>query len=366
VRSSRPPHVAIDVRMARHSGIGTYIRNIVPRVLAARPNWRFSLLGDPALTSTFANLEQPNVTAVFCNAPIYSVREQLELVRRVPRESSLIWAPHYNAPMLARAPLLVTIHDLAHIACPEFAPGMLKQTYARTMFRRVKRQAAAIICVSRFTADELQRYIPGGGAPVTVVHSGVDAEWFASAGAETTATGRPYFVFVGNVKPSKNLGTLLRAFQDVMNELPHDLVIVGKRNGMLSADHAVLRLAERWPDRVRLTGEVSGAQLRRYVRGAVALVFPSLYEGFGLPPVEAMAAGCPCIVSTAAAIPETCGEAALYFDPNDASELASKLREIAGNDTLRAMLIRRGAEQARRYDWDCTTRQTIEVMESVF
>lgn len=361
----RSPHVAIDVRMARHSGIGTYIRNVVPRMLAARPDWQFSLLGDPALTATFANLELPNVTEVACTAPIYTIREQVEVAARVPRESSLIWSPHYNAPLLARAPLLVTIHDLAHIARPEFAPGMLKRAYARTMFRQVKRRAAAIICVSRFTAAELERCIPGPGAPVTVVHSGVDAGWFDMAHAAVTSLDKPYFVFVGNVKPSKNLGTLLRAYAMVMDELPHDLLIVGKRDGMIGGDDAVLRLAERWPDRVRLTGEVSDGQLRGYVRGAVALVFPSLYEGFGLPPIEAMAAGCPCIVSTAAAIPEACGDAAMYFDPSNAGELAAKLREIAGNDTLRAALVRRGAEQALRYDWDCTTRQTIDVMESV-
>jgi glycosyltransferase involved in cell wall biosynthesis len=150
----------------------------------------------------------------------------------------------------------------------------------------------------------------------------------------------------------------------VMESLPHDLVIVGRHEGMIGPDASVLERGRRSPDRVHFTGDVSDAELHDYVRGAAALVFPSRYEGFGLPPLEAMAAGCPCIVSSAASLPEVCGNAPLYFDPESAEQLAARLVELVSDESLRNALIVRGRAHAATYDWNRCAHSTIKSFDA--
>lgn len=356
--------IAIDMRMVRHSGIGTYLQALVPRLRELRPADRFRLLGNVDLLREHFGSPGKAVAHVPWHSPIYSVAEQLRAPLCIGQGVDLFWAPHYNIPLLYRGPLVVTVHDAFHLAMPEFVGGFHRRLYARTLFGAVAKKADAIICVSRFTADELVRLAGADPRKIRVVPNGVDEAWFGLQRHRRPHLG-PYLLFVGNVKPNKNLRRLVTAYASLAESIELDLVIVGQREGFLTADPQVATLAQRLAGRVHFTGYVDQATLEQYFIHAEALVFPSLYEGFGLPPLEAMACGCPVITSCAASLPEVCGEAALYFDPLEPAQIAAAIKRLVQNQGLRQELVERGIERARAFSWKDSAALTSEVFEEV-
>jgi glycosyltransferase involved in cell wall biosynthesis len=350
--------VAIDMRMVRSSGIGTYLRSLVPRLVKRSGPLSFDLLGDVAELETLGFGGCPKTGLRSATAPIYSVREQFELVRSSRGCIDLFWSPHYNIPLLQRGRMVVTVHDLLHLARPEYVRGPHRRAYARAMFGAVRRRATAIICDSHFTADELVRHTAVDPRLLHVVHLGVDEAWFGAGGADSPHP-RPYFLYVGNIKPHKNLRRLVEAFGGVRDRLPHDLILVGKRAGFISGDAGVLAGAQGLGGRLHVTGELTDEQVRSYVSHAAALVLPSLYEGFGLPALEAMASGTPVAASRAASLPEVCGNAALYFDPERVEDLGDRLYQIAVDRSLREDLVAAGRARARLFTWQRCAEQTL-------
>jgi glycosyltransferase involved in cell wall biosynthesis len=356
--------ISIDARMLSHSGIGTYLVNLLPRIIAALPPQTFSILGNPEQIREVLGLEEPRVTLIPYSANIYSVQEQLELPRLIPKATQLFWSPHYNIPMFYRGPLLVTIHDMFHLAMPQYVGGWHKRAYARLLFTRLRGQANHILTVSEFSKQEILRLTPSGKQPITVTHLGVDENW-SNVTKSQRPYEHPYIIFVGNVKPHKNVRGLLEAFSLIYKDIPHDLVIVGKREGFVTGDETVARQAEVLGQRVVFTGYVSDENLKKYVAGASALVLPSFYEGFGLPPLEAMACSCPVIISNAASLPEVCGDAALYIDPNNPQDIAATIRRLLGYEVLQQQLKQKGLERVKLFSWDKCARETLEVIETL-
>jgi glycosyltransferase involved in cell wall biosynthesis len=345
--------------MLRHAGIGTYIRNVVPRVIDARPGWRFTLLTSG---ETPAWVSGTQTTAVTCSSNIYTIREQLELPRKAPRAADLFWSPHYNVPVLTHVPLVVTVHDVCHLAMPSLYGGAIRQAYAKFVFASVRRRAREILFDSDFTRAEFSRYVGEPGRSTTVP-LGVDPVW-RSAPSSARSHDRPYVLFVGSAKPHKNLVALLRAFDGAGGALAaYDLIIVGDLRKQRTIDLEAIDVARSLGTRVRLVSGASDADVRNYVAHAAALVQPSLYEGFGLPAVEAMAAGCPCLVSNAASLPEVCGDGALYCDPMKPTDIATQLLRLVSDADLRMRLVAAGRRRAAMYDWDITARQTASVLD---
>ena len=348
--------------MIRASGIGTYLSELLPRMIAARPQLAFDLLGPAPVLNGLTWTRAGNVRIVDVAAPIYSVREQLALLWNIPRRANLCWSPHYNIPLAWRGRLAVTVHDVAHLALPEFVGGAHRLAYARFMFRRIARRADAIITVSDFTATEFDRLVGTPGTKPQVVHSGVDRAWFEIPPSDRPHP-RPYILYVGNVKPHKNLGRLLEAFGQVASRIRCDLLILGKNEGFLSGDPVVAAAAGRLAPRVQLLGALPQERLRQFVAHADALVLPSLYEGFGLPPLEAMASGCPAIVSQVASLPEVCGDAAIYFNPLEPASIGAAILRVLEEPGLRETLKRRGLERARQFTWEGTAARTLAILE---
>lgn len=355
--------VMIDCRMLAMSGIGTYLQAIVPRVVAGAADIQWVLLGDPYALRALVAPYSASVTIMPFDAPIYGLSEQLRVRNLLASKPDVFWSPHYNIPLAWRGKLLVTIHDILHVAMPEFVGGWHRRFYARFMLRRVVGRAAAIMCDSAFTSDEIGRHAGGDSTRRFVVHLGIDSDWYEATPSEQPA--RPYLLYVGNVKPHKNLARLIAAFRSLSDTIPHDLLLVGKREGFITGDANIAEAAADLGDRVRFTGFVSDAELRRTVAGATVLVFPSLYEGFGLPPLEAMAAGVPVLASDAGSLPEICADAVQYCDPRSAESIAAGIREIISDPRLREHLISLGRQQARRYSWEITTRQTLAILRSI-
>jgi len=354
------------MRMVQAAGIGTYLQELVPRLFTVLSEPAFCLLGRADLLRGFTWAQHPNIRIIDCRTGIYSLREQVELLLRIPCNTALYWSPHYNIPLLYRGPLLVTVHDAFHLAMPQFVEGWHRRAYARLMFRAVRAKAAAIVCVSQFAKDQLLEFVPEGRQGVTVVHNGVDASWFAP-GPGGPPHERPYVLFVGSVKPHKNLSRLLQAFSSVQMDIPHDLVIIGRGEGLITGDASAMAMASAMGDRVIWVGELGHGDelLRRYYRHADVLVMPSLYESFGLPALEALASGCPVIVSRVAGLPEVYGEGAMYCDPYDPSDIAERIRLMVSDRGVRQRYLAAGHAIAMRYDWNTTAEQLADVVRAL-
>ncbi len=353
--------ITIDLRMYRHSGIGRYLRNIMPAILPLLHTDAIRVLGSATLFADAPWLTDPRVEIFETEAPIYSPTEQLLPLRGAFRNSTLLWVPHYNAPLFYRGPLALTIHDIAPLALPEILSNALKRDYARLLIERATSHASAIVCASAFTASELRHRLQTPADKLTVTHLGLDAAWPTSAQPHREPDSIPYLLYVGNVKPNKNLILLLKAFVKVQTRIPHRLILAGRMRGFSSNDEPALRFAATLGDRVRFTDEISDTQLIALYAGAAALVFPSLYEGFGLPLLEAMQLGCPCLSSNAGSLPEIGGNAALYFDPRSVDSLVECLLQVTDQPLMQTLRIA-GQARATHFSFDQCATQTAAVL----
>ena len=346
------------------TGIGTYLQNMLPRVVAARPGWRFTVLGRTDELSALGLANSGHVELRPAASRVYSIGEQIELARCSPRRSDLFWSPHYNIPLVPSARLVVTIHDVMHLSRPEYTRTWARRRYARAMFSAVRRRASAVVCVSDFTRREFTRLV-GSHPATTVVHNGVEPGWFDVRCPARVRAG-PYVLFVGSSKPHKNLVGLLRGFALVKSTVPHDLVVVSaQRDSLRTVDSRVDAEAALLDDRVILLHGLELPELQRLVAGADLVVQPSVYEGFGLPPLEAMAAGTPCLVARIDAFAEVCGDAVEYCDPHDPRDIAAKLAWLLMDDASRNELRARGRLRARQFAWDVAAERMLAVFEKV-
>lgn len=356
--------LTMDLRMYRHSGIGRYLRNLFPLLLPLLNVDRVRVLAPREILEGSAWMADPRVQVVEESAKIYSVAEQALVLRGVYGKRDVLWVPHYNVPLYYGGPMVVTMHDVAPLAMPEILDNAIKRSYAATLIRRAAKQASEILCVSEFTARELRERLNVQANKITVTYPGLDAGWPETAVPHVEADGVPYVLYVGNVKPNKNLGLLLRAFTSIGKEVPFRLVLAGKMRGFGTEDLAVIRQAESMGDRVRFTDEISDKELISLYAGARALCLPSLYEGFGLPLLEAMQLGCPVLCSTAGALPEVAGEAALYFDPRDDAGLAQRLLQIE-DSALMNQLRQAGRIRVEQFSFTQCAAQTATVLNRV-
>ena len=349
-------NITIDARMINASGIGTVIRNILKRIIYLEHEWQFNILGDEKELNCFDFLKEKNVSIIDCKAPIYSIKEQFKLIQCIPKTTDVFWSPHYNIPIFYNGKLIVTVHDVFHLAMPQFVQGIHKKIYAKFMFNRVKKQADQVITVSQFTADELHRIVGVPKEKINVIYNGIDEDWF-NIKLDKPVHNKPYILYVGNVKPHKNLITLIKAFSEVKDKIEQDLIIVGKKDGFITGDNKLSKFVNNNEDRIIFTGYIEDNLLKQYYKQADIFVFPSLYEGFGLPPLEALAAGSKRVIcSNAAAIPEICGDMVDYFAPWDVEKLKNLIRKSK---------ISKFDNDVNVYNWDTNVKKMIEILKKI-
>ena len=306
------------------------------------------------------------------------VRLSWEVATRPP---DLLFVPAHVVPVIHPRKCVVTVHDLGYLYYPE-AHTRFQNAYLRWSTRYNARTAARVLADSQATRDDLIRHyrIPAG--KIVVVYPGrdeglapvTDAAALAAVRARYGLSGS-YFLHVGTLQPRKNLIRLVRAFASLLasgdgrpTPLPErlQLVITGKKGWLYDELlEEVQKLGLAAEGRVVLTGYAPDADLPALLSGAVAFVFPSLYEGFGFPVIEAMSCGTPVVCSNASSLPEVAGEAALLVDPVDVAALAAALGRVAADEGLRRELSERGLRQASRFSWRQSARQALEVMEEV-
>ncbi|MCU1246360.1 MAG: mshA 5 [Acidobacteria bacterium] len=322
--------IGIDARKIADFGIGTYIRGLLGGLNELRGPEQYVVFGPPSA----APLIPPAFEHVVVDAPHYSLRELFVLGGAIRRAGlDLFHAPHYVLPVTS-CRTAVTIHDLIHLHVPHGNP--LKPLYARAMLRRAVRKAAVVLTVSEAVKGELVAELGADPKRVVVTPNGCDARFTPGASASRRT---PYFLYVGNDKPHKNVGTLVRAVEQLAAS-GVELVLAGAR-------------FEAWAGRpgVIHPGFVAEGELTALYRGALALVMPSDEEGFGLPALEAMSCGTPVIVSRARALVEVTGPAALHVDGRSANELAAAMRRVMESEELRAAMGAAGIERARAFTW---------------
>jgi glycosyltransferase involved in cell wall biosynthesis len=355
----------IDLRKARDSGIGTYIRSVVPRVLDRLELKSVGALVANESADAHDYLRGHRLELIRLPAKSLSLREQWTL-RYAIRGSRLFWATSLAHPLRSATPIAAMVHDVLQLALTGPAAGSaLVRTASRVFLANLRRHARLLLFNSEFTRSEFARHVGPSNADQRVAPLGVEPRWFdPPVIAEPPLPTRPYFICVGNVRPHKNLRMLLAAFEQVAGELPHLLVVIGQHAGFRTGDESMVASMKALGERVRFLGFLDDAQLHRWVAGADAMIFPSLYEGFGLPALEAMAAKSMLLASNAGALPEVCGDAARYFDPRSVDGLAALLREQAFMDaSQREAWTLRGRERARQFTWERTANITADALD---
>ena len=357
--------LCIDLRWIDSSGVGVYIKGILPGIVEKLSDISIVGLGDRSRLQDFAWAKAANVRLVDCRAGRYSLSEQVQLPFAIPSDTDLFFSPYYTIPLLYRGRLAVTVHDLSHRIVPEIVGNPRKRLYAQVMYRELRKRSSLILTVSNFSKSELLRLTKGPCEDhILPIHLGISPEWY-KASELPPLRNRPYFVCVGNIKPYKNLGRLVEAFLKVRNRVLQDLVIVGQSEGLITGESAEFFERVRGAgERIHLTGFVSHQELLSWVGNAHALIMPSLYEGFGLPPVEAMAAAVPVAVARAASLPEVCGDAALYFDPLDVEDISAALLSMATDSPLSSAMKSKGLARSRLFTWEACSAKTAAALRS--
>jgi len=275
-------------------------------------------------------------------------------------------------PLVSPSPLVATIYDLAFVRHPEFFEER-EAKYWNSWVPATARRARKLLAISEFTASEFQTLYRIPSSRITITPPGVARDFVPQQDAEDLrrvlaryALSRPYVLFVGAIQPRKNIVRLIRAFAEVRNRynIPHELVICGQR-GWLCDDVFSLAAAPYLKGCVRFLGYVRRDDLPYLYSGADVFAYPSLYEGFGLPVLEAMACGTPVLTSRTSALPEVAGDCAVLVDPTNVGEIADGLWHLLDNQQDRARLAAHGIERARSFTWDLTAELTLAAYEEV-
>jgi glycosyltransferase involved in cell wall biosynthesis len=351
-------------------GIGTYIRDLLPALSDADPSVE--------VTAFHARFDRPTPPEL---APFRSV-ELTRGIRALYPSWNAVGRPmlppalgaldilHAPSPVTVPPPgpgqrLVVTVHDVAFRLFPQMYPPAWR-TLFRTGLRRAARRADAVIAASRHTATDVVRLTRIDPQRIHVVPLATSLPLGhpdPEAALKRLKVPRPYVLFAGTLEPRKNLVRLVRAYRRVALRMPHGLVVAGPLGWRSHRLHR--ELAVPGPGRVMLTGRVAPSDLDALYRGADAFCYPSLYEGFGLPVLEAMARGVPTLTSTTSSLPEVAGDAAVLVDPRSVRALAEALEGILTDREEAKRLGTMARDRAAGYTWDRTARMTLNVYEAI-
>lgn len=352
--------IGIDARMIHNTGIGTYLQNLIRRI-GQMGNNEIVLFGDPD------KLKNNGFPVINCNAPIYGIKEQLlfpGLVRKA--NIDLFHAPHYAVPLLAPGKMVVTIYDIIHLIFPEYL-SLMGKLYARIMYRAATSKALKIMTISEHTKNDLISRFKIEPSKIAVAYPGVSEEFTPALTKSKAISDRygSYLLFVGALRPHKNIPRLIEAFELIRqnNKTGLKLLIIGDGKEPYKSKITTMISQRRLEKEVFILSGVSNNDLISYYQNASLFVFPSLYEGFGLPPLEAMACGCPVVSSNTSSLPEVAGDAAILFDPYNTDEIADAVTKVLTDETLKDTLIRKGLARSKIFSWDSTAAAIASVYE---
>jgi glycosyltransferase involved in cell wall biosynthesis len=370
--------VAIDIRRAGDFGIGTYIRNIINQLARTDSETEYLLIGQLRHLQQLDPLPENFMLLDYAYEPgSFHTHMHLPFLLR-KHDVDILHMPWFYAPAVVPTRLVLTVHDLTDVLAPPVGATPLVQAGRLYFARRALARADRILAVSHSSKRELSRVFGVPEKKIEVIYNALDERFLrepmpndADRVLERHAVTDPFVLYAGNIKPQKNLPRLIEAFAVAKADLRDHPQFAGLKLlliGDSAEEHSDLRravLRSRVQGEVRFLGFVPHSVLRVFYSRASAFLFPSLYEGFGLPPLEAMAHGTPVLTSSASSLPEVFADAALQVNPENVFEIARGIRQILTEDVTRAALIRRGHDLVRKYSWERSAEQVREVYRAV-
>jgi alpha-1,3-rhamnosyl/mannosyltransferase len=356
--------IGFDARMIDHPGIGRYIKSLLSTMINLAKDSEFILYGEPKKLIEFKNkahVEQ-------YSTPIYSWSEFFSHPFK-KNKPDIVHIPHFNVPFYEIKNLVVTIHDLIYLEIPESNPHFIKDIAVKYAISRAIMKAERVIAVSENTKKDIIKLFPDAEKKTKVIYEAADPIFKKIEDKDKLDEVRQKYnlprdiiLFVGSLKKHKNIERLIDVYTELKKRgLSHRLVIIGRYR---PREAEIL-------DKVKTTDalyleEISGEDLVVIYNLATLLVIPSLYEGFGLPVLEAMACEVPVVCSNVASLPEIATDAALYFSPEDTEDMADVIWEVLIDANLRANLIRKGLKNLKRFSWEKTALLTHQIYQEVY
>lgn len=352
--------IAIDARMIEMSGIGTYIQHLMGKGI-----YDYAI-GNKNLIKKY----DKTVKIIHFEATIYGLKEQLGFPVKAIKAAKieLLHFPHYNVPVLYKGKYIVTVHDLTHIFFPEFLGNKIKYYYAKFLMDNAVKMARHVFTVSENSKKDICSIFKTNKDKISVTYNAVDKNFKVKRKESieylyekfSIPKGKNIILYVGNLKPHKNIGNLLKAFNILDCKKDCILVLVGKAfaNYKLKEQEEQLGIKQS----VFYTGLVSKEELVDLYNLANIFVFPSLYEGFGIPLLEAMACGTPVVAANNSSIPEVVGNAALLFNAYDINDIAEKIQQLLTDKDEQMKCVERGFERISGFSWDNTVSDVKRII----
>lgn len=370
-----PLHIAIDARHIQDFGIGTYIRSLVHALSNIDRENRYTLISGAGDVGTLAGLPENFQAVVYSRSDRAALDHLAFPIFLHGIAPDLVHIPLNRVPLLLMRPYVVTIHDMANLLFEEDRSG-LRMQLRRYRFRRGLVRARRVIAVSEATKRDVQNLLGVRPERIRRVYNAPDPQFYERGEHSPDEHARileryqiqyPFLLYAGNVRRHKNIPRLVEAFAVLRGQLAEHpvykdlrLVLIGDTISQYPAVRRAV-MKSRVEPLVRFLGFVPFETLRCFYESAAAFVFPSRYEGFGLPPLEAMACGTPVVTSNVSSLPEVVGDAAMLVNPENVFDIARGIKEALLDETARAELIRRGRDQAARFSWDRTARQVLDI-----
>jgi glycosyltransferase involved in cell wall biosynthesis len=367
--------IAIDIRRMTEFGVGTYIRNVVRTLGRLDHETNYFLIGTPAKVEEIGALP-PNFHTIPLLAPERSLRGYREFRTALKRlDCDLVHIPNlFSVPRALPCPYVMTVHDmLEHMARAREQSGFWRSIYFQTT-KRVLAGAARIFAVSNFTRNEIEKLFEIPSERIEVVYNAIDERFLHGHATEADRdliarryqVTYPFLLYAGRISPHKNVVRMIEAFSALKTELERDqtlpdlkLIIIGDDlSGNPDLRRTVVRSGVQ--NDVRFLGFIPIEVLRIFYDEAKVFVFPSLYEGFGLPPLEAMAHGTPVVTSNVSSLPEVVGNAAVLVNPENVFEIMRALHRVLTDQSLRVRMKERGYQQAAKFSWNTSVRRILE------
>jgi glycosyltransferase involved in cell wall biosynthesis len=369
-----PLRIIIDVRRIGDFGVGTYIRNLVHGLAGLDAENNYVLVALRPDEPELAGLPSNFAVSVYRHADTDWVNQFSFYFFLKELAPDLIHLPLNVVPMMMPRPYVVTIHDMSSLLFAE--RWQLRKSMRLYLFRRGLLRAERVIAVSAATRRDVENVLNIPSGRIRQIYEAPDPRFARVDTADSPErqsileryqVNYPFILYAGAVRPQKNIPRLVEAFAVLRGDLESHpvykdlrLIIIGDEISKYpSVRRAVIKT--RVEDVVRFLGFVPVDALRVFFEAASAFAFPSLYEGFGLPPLEAMASGTPVVTSNVSSLPEVVGNAAVMVNPENVFDIARGMREVLVDESLRAELIRKGYQQARRFNWSQTARQVLEI-----
>lgn len=381
----RTQRIGVDARLYGPTGrgLGRYIQEVTDRLVELDKTNNYIIFLSPQSSADY-HVEQPNVQTVIMTQRWYTLAEQLAWPRLIRRyQLDLLHVPHFNAPLICPCKLIITVHDLILTKFPTPRASTLsplaywlKNLAYRFVISRAAKRATTILAVSEFTKQDIISQLGAKPEKIVVTYEGVtvfEDDQPAIQPADKAALLRynikqPFILYVGNAYPHKNLEWLVRLFKVWSPSQPgYQLVLVGGHDYFYQ--RLVRLVASLWPEQVstpvNLPGFVPDKDLAALYRSAALYIFPSRYEGFGLPPLEAMNYGCPVLSSDSSCLPEILGTAAAYFKDNQVDSAIESLNGLLSNRAQRQHLIEAGFQWIKKYSWGTCAKETLQAYQQI-